>query len=118
MDTFSSIFSLTSVYAPNFEEVEEAYWFGPVRLSVDLSVVLSVRLSVMLALGQEPLQIGSCKLVCGMSMEIKKIHFFSRPSDLSLQTYCPIPSVFVFVFVCLLHSEPMKACGQNISRTT
>ena len=29
----------TSVYyAPNFEEVEEAYWFGPVRPSVDLSV--------------------------------------------------------------------------------
>ena len=25
-------------YAPNFEEVEGAYWFGPVRLSVCLSV--------------------------------------------------------------------------------
>ena len=23
-----------SFYAPNFEEVEGAYWFGPVRLSV------------------------------------------------------------------------------------
>ena len=34
-------------YAPNFEEVEEAYWFGPVRLSVTL------------ALCQEPLEIGS-----------------------------------------------------------
>ena len=42
-------------YAPNFEEVEEAYWFGPVHLSV----CLSVRPSVTLALGQEPLEIGS-----------------------------------------------------------
>ena len=42
-------------YAPNFEEVEEAYWFGPVHLSV----CPSVRLSVTLALGQEPLEIGS-----------------------------------------------------------
>ena len=25
-------------YAPNFQEVEEAYWFGPVRLSVHPSV--------------------------------------------------------------------------------
>ena len=32
---------------------EEAYWFGPVRLSVGLSI----RLSVTLALGQEPLEI-------------------------------------------------------------
>ena len=37
-------------YAPNFEEVLEAYWFGPVRPSV--------RLCVTLALGQEPLEIG------------------------------------------------------------
>ena len=33
-------------YAPNFEEVEGAYWFGPVRPSVRLSVRPSVRLSV------------------------------------------------------------------------
>ena len=38
-------------YAPNFKEVEEAYWFGPVHPSV--------RLCVTLALGQEPLEIGS-----------------------------------------------------------
>ena len=29
-------------YAPNFEEVEGAYWFGPVRPSVRLSVCPSV----------------------------------------------------------------------------
>ena len=34
-------------YAPNFKEVWEAYWFGPVRLCVTL------------AHGQEPLEIGS-----------------------------------------------------------
>ena len=31
-------------YAPNFEEVEGAYWFGPVCPSVRLSVCLSVTL--------------------------------------------------------------------------
>ena len=36
-------------YAPNFEEVEEAYWFGP--------VCPSMCLWVMLALGQEPIEI-------------------------------------------------------------
>ena len=36
-------------YAPNFEEVEEAYWFGP--------VCPSIRLWVMLALGQEQIEI-------------------------------------------------------------
>ena len=30
-------------YAPNFEEVEGAYWFGPVRLTVCQSDRLSVR---------------------------------------------------------------------------
>ena len=40
-------------YAPNFEVVEGAYLFWPVRLSVK----------------QEPLEIGSCNLVCGMSMK-------------------------------------------------
>ena len=41
---------LSIFYAPNFEEVEGAYWFGPVRLSVcpsdRLSVCPSVRPSV------------------------------------------------------------------------
>ena len=38
----------------HFEEVEEAYWFGPVRSFVRPSV----HLSVMLLHGQEPLEIG------------------------------------------------------------
>ena len=40
-------------YAPNFEEVEGAYWFRPVGLGG------WVGLSVMLAYGQEQLKIGS-----------------------------------------------------------
>ena len=47
--------SLLFSYAPNFEEVEEAYWFG--------SVPLSVFLSVTLVLGQEPLEKGLRALV-------------------------------------------------------
>ena len=31
------------IYAPNFGEVEGAYWFGPVHPSVRLSVCPSVR---------------------------------------------------------------------------
>ena len=46
--------SLSTFYAPNFE-VEGAYWFGPVRLSV----CLYDRLSITLAHGQEQLEIGS-----------------------------------------------------------
>ena len=49
------IYIIDNLYAPNFEEVWEAYWFGPVRPSVRPSV----RLCVTLALGQEPLKIGS-----------------------------------------------------------
>ena len=38
--------SLSDFYAPNFGEVEGAYWFVPVRPSVSPSVRPSVRLSV------------------------------------------------------------------------
>ena len=41
-----------SCYAPNFEEVEEAYWFGPVCVWV-------VRGALRFAYGQERLEIGS-----------------------------------------------------------
>ena len=41
----------------NFEEVEEAYWFGPVCLFICPSVCLSVFPYVLtLALGQQPLE--------------------------------------------------------------
>ena len=40
---------LSNFYAPNFREVEGAYWFGPVRPSVRPSVRLSVSPSVRLS---------------------------------------------------------------------
>ena len=43
------LLSQLAYYVPNFEEVWEAYWFGPVHSSV--------RLCITLALGQEPLEI-------------------------------------------------------------
>ena len=65
-------------YAPNFEVVEGAYWFLSVRLSVTL----------------EPLEIGSCNLVCGMSM---KLYFFLCPVELSLQSYSPFSMCVFFI---------------------
>ena len=63
-------------------------------LSVRLSVIT---LALMLALGQEPLEIGSCNLVCGMSMKIKTIHIFiSCPSDFFIVELMP----FLMFFQC------------------
>ena len=45
-DQFDTIWPVQSGYAPNFEEVEGAYWFGSVR-AVRQSVSQSVCLSVM-----------------------------------------------------------------------
>ena len=46
--------SRSHFYAPNFEEVEGAYWFGPVRLTVCPSVRPSVcPLRLMLVVKQE-----------------------------------------------------------------
>ena len=45
---------IVSFYAPNFEEVEEAYWFGPVPPCVCLCIHRSH-----FAYGQERLEIGS-----------------------------------------------------------
>ena len=54
-------------YAPNFEDVEEAYWFGTVRACVRGSYF---------AFGQERLEIGSLNLICGISMKNKRAHIF------------------------------------------
>ena len=71
--------------------IEEAYWFGPFHLFLDLSVDLSVTL----ALGQERLQIGSWNLVCGMSMKIKTRIFFL----VHLICHCRVIALFqVFSF--------------------
>ena len=68
MTKYILILSKNSQKGQNCFEVEGAYWFGPVRPSVCLSVTH--------ALGQDPLEIGSCNLVCGRSMKIKRTHFF------------------------------------------
>ena len=76
-------------YAPNFEEVEGAYWFGPVRLSVwpsvRLSVCPSVRLSVTPYVGcktREPLELGTWNFIYSISTKNKRTRiffFFGRP---------------------------------------
>ena len=76
-------------YAPNFEEVEGAYWFGPVRLSVcpsdRLSVCPSVRLSVTPDVGcktREPLELGTWNFIYSISTKNKRTRiffFFGQP---------------------------------------
>ena len=88
-------------YAPDFEEVWEAYWFGPVHPSVHLCVTL--------AHGQEPLEIGSRNLVCRMSMKIKKTRIFFLVHDIC---HCRVIALLIF-----LHYKPMEACEQNMTRT-
>ena len=74
-------------YAPNFKEVQEAYWFGPVRLCVSRSHF---------AYGQEQLEVGSWNLNCGISMKNKRTcTFFSFRSDFSLQNYAPFSTFFL-----------------------
>ena len=76
-------FGWFSFYAPNFEEVEGAYWFGPVRPSVRLSVSPSVRLSVCLSVTlfgssetQEPLMLESWNFIYGIYMKNKRTRIF------------------------------------------
>ena len=66
------VYFVSFYYAPNFEEVEGANWFGPVRACV--------RVCVTLAYGHEPLEIWSWNFVCGISTKIKRtlIFFFRR----------------------------------------
>ena len=73
---------------------------------------LSVHLCVTLALGQEPLEIGSCNLVCGMSMKIKKTCIFFLSIGFVIAELLPFSKFFI-----LLHCKPTEACEQNISTT-
>ena len=67
-------------YAPNFGEVEGAYWFGPVRPSVCPSVCLSIILGSWET--REPLMLESLNFICGMYMKNKRtcIFFFLHQS--------------------------------------
>ena len=49
------------------EEVEAAYWFGPLYVSIH---------PLRFAYGQERLEIGSWNLICGISMKNMRIHIF------------------------------------------
>ena len=57
-------------YAPNFGEVEGAYWFGPVRPSVCPSVKLGSWET------QEPLMLESWNYIYGMYMKNKRTCIF------------------------------------------
>ena len=64
----STIHTYQQVYdAPHFEEVEEAYWFGPVCACVRVSHF---------PYGQEQLEIGSWNLLCRISMKNKRTYIF------------------------------------------
>ena len=56
-------------YAPNFGEVEGAYWFGPVCPSVCPSVRET----------QEPLMLEYWNYICGMYMKTKRTRIFFHP---------------------------------------
>ena len=93
-----------NIYAPNFEEVMEAYWFGSVCPSVRQSVCYACTLS---RTNRDRI------LKFGMWDEFENQedpYLFSCSLVLSLQSYCPFQRF-------LLHCKPMEACEQNISRT-
>ena len=79
---------VTLLMPPNFEEVEGAYWFGPVCTCVCL---------LRIAYSQERLELGSWNLIYGISMKNKRTHIF-----------------FSFDFC---KCKPMEPCEQNIWRT-
>ena len=74
-------------YAPNFKEVEEAHWFGPVHPCVHGWVTLCIQ--------SRMLEIGSGNLIYGISMKNKRTHDFF----LFRQTFrCRVMPLFRHVF--------------------
>ena len=59
--------SPSDFYAPNFEEVEEAYCFGPVRLSVTPFVGCKTG---------EPFELGTWNFICSISTKNKRSRIF------------------------------------------
>ena len=64
-----------TLYAPNFKEVDGAYWFRVVCVCVRLSVHTSVRMSV-----QEPCMLGFWNFIYGFFMEKYLTHFLAHLS--------------------------------------
>ena len=58
-------------YAPNFKEVEGAYWFGPVSLSVRLSITPFVGCKT-----RELLVLGTWNYIYSISTKNKQTHIF------------------------------------------
>ena len=67
------------------------------HIGLGLSVDLSVHLSVTLALGQEPLEIGSWNLVCETSMKIKESRIFFLSIAFVILELLPFSMFFVFI---------------------
>ena len=65
-------------YAPNFEEVDGAYWFGPVHLSVMPFVGCNTR---------EPLELRTLNFICSISTKNKQMRIFSIGP--SMAKLCP-----------------------------
>ena len=90
----SSLAYTNVCYATNFEEVEGAYWFGPVCVSVRESVRYACTRSRTVI--DRFLKFGT---LCGMSIKIKRTRIvFSFAADLSLQSNSPYLTFFPSIF--------------------
>ena len=66
------------------------------KLRGHIGLGVYVRLSVTLVLGKEPLEKGSCNLVCGRSMKIKRSRVFSLSGGLVAAELYPFFDDFIF----------------------
>ena len=93
-------------YAPNFGEVEGAYWFGPVRPSVRLSVCPSVTLFGSWET-QELLMLGSWNFICGMYMKNKRTRIFSFFRRSRISRVMPLFRLSLWNLVNKISQEPL-----------
>ena len=95
------------IYASNFEEVEGAYWFGPVRPCMVYGVW--------------------CVTLCIRSRMVRdrilKFDILNRNEKISGPIFCFFSVELVVadgpfsIFFQLSHCKPMEPCEQNILRT-
>ena len=83
-------------YAPNFEDIEEAYWVGPVRPCVRASVRGSD-----FAYGQERLETGSWNLIYRISMKKEDPYFSLFRQTFRCRVMPPFRRVFYFTIISL-----------------
>ena len=94
---------------PNFEQVDEAYWFGPARPSVDPSVRYACTRS-------NTVRDRNLKFASGTSMKIKETRIFFLSIGFVTVEFAFF-KVFPFFISFSLQCKPIEACKQNISRT-